>query len=156
MGRVWLAEDEVLRRSVALKQVVPSGWATEEPEVRARAIAEARAAARVDHVGAVRVYDLVEEDGLVWVVTELLSGRTLAQAMDAEGPLPISEVARVGVSLLDVLRATHQAGVVHRDVKPGNVYLCDGGRVVLIDFGIAWTTDDEWSVPSGAFVGSPA
>jgi serine/threonine protein kinase len=157
MGMVWLAEDEVLRRPVALKQLGPHRPVSEELREAAhtRALSEARAAARVDHTGAVRVYDLVEED-LPWIVMELLSGRTLKDAVAAEGPLPVSEVTRLGLRLLDALQAIHRAGVVHRDVKPSNVYLCGGDRVVLGDFGIAWTAGDGSTVPDGEFAGSPA
>jgi serine/threonine protein kinase len=86
---------------------------------------------------------------------EPLSGRTLQEALRADGPLPVDEVTRVGVGLLDVLRATHRAGLVHRDVKPGNVHLCDGGRIVLTDFGVACTLETAASA-NGAFAGSPA
>jgi serine/threonine protein kinase len=158
MGLVWLARDEMLHRPVALKQVVVQGVVPGEARTAAlgHALGEARAAARVDHAGVVRIHDVVEADGLVWVVMELLSGRTLREALDADGPLPVGEVTRVGLCLLDALRATHAAGVVHRDVKPGNVYLCDGGRVVLTDFGIARATDDESTLAGGEFIGSPA
>lgn len=158
MGLVWLAEDEVLRRPIALKQLVPHPPVSEEllTTARARALSEARATARVDHVGAVRIYDLVEDDGLPWIVMELLSGRTLKDVVAAEGPLPAGEVARIGLRLLDSLQAAHRAGVVHRDVKPGNVYLCDAGRVVLADFGIASTAGDDATLTDGEFAGSPA
>ena len=158
MGLVWLARDEVLHRSVALKQVMVHGVVPGETQAAAvgHALGEARAAARVDHAGVVTIHDLVEDDGLVWVVMELLSGRTLREALDTDGPLPVGEVTRVGLCLLDALRATHEAGIVHRDVKPGNVYLCDGGRVVLTDFGVARATDDESTIASDEFIGSPA
>ena len=93
----------------------------------------ARAATRVDHIGAVRIYDIVQEEGWPWIVMEPLPGRTLQQALDTAGPLPVRQVTRVGLRLVDVLDATHRAGIVHRDVKPGNVHLCGGGRVVLAD-----------------------
>ncbi|HET6294741.1 MAG TPA: serine/threonine-protein kinase [Kribbella sp.] len=154
MGRVWLADDEVLRRRVALKEVVLSGLVSED--AHASALSEARAAARLDHVGAVRIHDLVEDpDGNPWIVMELLSGRTLAQALQAEGSLPVAEVRRIGLQLLDVLEAVHRAGLLHRDVKPANVFLCDDGRVVLTDFGIACTVDDT-TLPPGGLAGSPA
>src|SRR5262245_12767098 len=107
MGRVWLADDSLLDRQVALKQIV----------VGETALAEARALARVDHPGVVRVHDLVEDGGEPWIVMELLSGRTLAAAL-AAGPLPIAEVVRIALHLLDALQAVHRAGLVHRDVKP--------------------------------------
>ena len=158
MSRVWLAEDEVLRRPVAIKQVMRSGPVPrkEHAAIRVCALREARAAARVHHIGAATVYDVVEDAGLVWIVLEPLSGRTLEQAIAADGPRPVGEVARLGLRLLDVLQAIHASGVVHHDVKPGNVFLCDDGRVVLTDFGIACTPDDESMVQSDEFVGSPA
>jgi serine/threonine protein kinase len=157
MGRVWLAEDEKLLRPVALKQVLLNGL--ESAELRAAAWAsafrEARAAARVDHIGAVRIHDIVGENRCPWIVMEPLSGQTLQEALNAMGPLPVDQVTRVGLRLLDVLQATHRAGVVHLDVKPGNVHLCDDGRVVLTDFGIACAMDDAPS-ETGTFAGSPA
>jgi serine/threonine protein kinase len=157
MGRVWLADDEVLDRVVALKQVVLMGL--EDAAMRAAAwecaLNEARAAARLDHVGVVRIYDLVEENLCPWIVMELLSGQTLRQALNTAGPLPAGPVTRIGLCLLDVLEAAHRVGIVHRDVKPGNVHLCDGGRVVLADFGIACTTNDV-TPATGEFIGSPA
>ncbi|MDP9219957.1 MAG: serine/threonine protein kinase [Actinomycetota bacterium] len=158
MGQVWLAEDEVLDRPVALKQFNLSDQASDRTRkaARVRALNEARAAARVDHIGAVKIHDVVNDDGHPWMVMEVLSGRTLAAALDAEGPLPIDQVTRLGLGLLDVLQATHRAGIVHRDVKPANVHLCEGGRVVLADFGIARTMDDGSTVPGDELAGSPA
>jgi serine/threonine protein kinase len=158
MGRVWLAEDEVLNRLVAVKQFNLSDQASDltRKAVRVQALNEARAAARVDHIGAVKIHDVVKEDGCPWIVMEMLSGRTLAAALAADGPLPIDQATTIGLGLLDVLQATHRAGIVHRDVKPANVHLCDGGRVVLMDFGIARTLDDGATVSSGLLAGSPA
>jgi serine/threonine protein kinase len=158
MGRVWRAEDEVLDRFVAVKQFTVSGQASDETRKAARvhALNEARGAARVDHVGAVKIHDVVKEDGCPWIVMELLSGRTLTAALEAEGPLPIDQVTDLGLGLLDVLLATHRAGIVHRDVKPANVHLGDDGRVVLMDFGIARTIAGGSTVSSGLLAGSPA
>jgi serine/threonine protein kinase len=158
MGRVWLAEDEVLDRLVAVKQFNLSDQASDvtRKAARVQALNEARAAARVDHVGAITIHDVVKEDGCPWIVMEMLSGRTLAAALDADGPLPIDQVAKTGLGLLDVLQAAHRAGIIHRDVKPSNVHLCDDGRVVLMDFGIARTIDDGCTVSSGLLAGSPA
>jgi serine/threonine protein kinase len=145
MGRVWRAEDELLGREVALKQVI----------VTETALGEARALARLDHPGIVRVHDLVEDGGEPWIVLELLTGRTLAATL-AGGPLPVAEVARIALRVLDALQAVHRAGLVHRDVKPANIQLCDDGRVVLTDFGISSALDDETTMPSGGMAGSPA
>jgi serine/threonine protein kinase len=110
----------------------------------------------VDHSGAVKIHDVVREDGHPWIVMEMLAGRTMDAALDADGPLPIEQVASIGTALLDVLQATHRAGIVHRDVKPSNVHLGDDGRVVLMDFGIARSVDDGCTVSSGLLAGSPA
>ncbi len=150
MGRVWLAEDEVLGQLVAVKQYRPG------PTAAWRARDEARAAALVDHAGSVRVHGLVPHGDLPWLVMEPLSGRTLADRLDDEGPLPVGEVARLGLRLLEALTAVHQAGVVHCDVKPGNVQLCADGRVVLTDFGIARLAGHPPVLPDRTFVGSPA
>jgi eukaryotic-like serine/threonine-protein kinase len=157
MGRVCFADDELLDRPVAVKQLLLHGL--EPAEMRAQAWAhalrEARAAARVDHIGAVRIYDVVQEEGWPWIVMEPLPGRTLQQALNAAGPLPVRQVTRVGLRLVDVLEATHRAGIVHRDVKPGNVHLCGGGRVVLTDFGIASALENAAPAPD-KFLGTPA
>jgi serine/threonine protein kinase len=158
MGAVWLAEDEALHRPVAVKQLVLSGSATDEERraARARLLREARLAARVDHSGTVRVYDVAEDTSDPWIVMEALPGRTLQAALRDQGPLPVGLVTTVGLCLLDALRSTHRAGIVHRDVKPGNVQLCGGPRVVLTDFGIASTAGDGSGASTGRIVGSPA
>lgn len=145
MGRVWLADDDLLARVVAIKQVF----------VGDTALPEARALARINHPGVVRVHDFFEHDSDPWIVMELLTGRTLCAAM-GNSRLPVAEVARIGVRLLDALAAVHAAGVVHGDIKPANVQLCDDGRVVLTDFGIASAVDDESTMPNGGMAGSPA
>jgi serine/threonine protein kinase len=157
MGVVWLAKDELLDRTVALKEVVASHGASED--VRERMLREARAAARLDHPGAVRIYDVVDEDDHStppWIVMEVLTGRTLKDAVNADGPLSPRRVAEIGVALVDAIAAAHRAGILHRDVKPGNVQLCEDGRVVLTDFGIASIAGDSSITRTGDIVGSPA
>jgi serine/threonine protein kinase len=158
MGRVWLAEDELLHRPVALKQLVlrDAESAKTGGAPQTRALDEARAAARVNHDGAVRILDVVREDDLPWIVMEPLSGRTLAETLEAEGPLSIGQVTHVGLRLLDTLEAIHQAGIVHCDIKPANVHVCADGRVVLVDFGIACVADADSDGPTCAFAGTPA
>jgi serine/threonine protein kinase len=121
-----------------------------------RMVREARAAARLDHASAVRVYDVVDDGDEPWLVMEVLSGRTLSEAINADGPLEERRVAEIGLSLLNALTAAHGAGILHRDVKPSNVQLCDDGRIVLTDFGIAHVVGDASITQTGDIVGSPA
>jgi eukaryotic-like serine/threonine-protein kinase len=157
MGRVWLAEDELLHRPVALKQDIVSdptsdGWHRTPP---GRLLIEACAAASVNHKGAVTIYDVVTDDSRTWIVMEPLSGRTLAESITMEGSLSIARVTHIGLRLLDVLMAAHRVGILHCDVKPANVHLCDDGRVVLTDFGIACSMLDEASDRTQMLAGSP-
>jgi serine/threonine protein kinase len=132
MGEVWLAHDEVLQRAVALKCV-----ADREGDESPNVLREARAAAAIAHPGVVRVHDvLTGADGL-WIVMEALPGPTLSTAIRDRGRLPADEVVRIAHRLLSALQAIHAADLVHRDVKPSNVQLCDVDRVVLTDFGLS-------------------
>ncbi|RKS71771.1 serine/threonine protein kinase [Actinomadura pelletieri DSM 43383] len=157
MGRVWLARDRTLGREVAVKEVaLPPGLDEAQVErTYARTFREARSAARLDHPGIVTVHDVVEEDGRPWIVMRLVRAESLDKLIACEGPLPPQRVAAIGADLLDALRAAHTAGVVHRDVKPGNVLL-PPDRAVLTDFGIATVAGDETLTQAGAIVGSPA
>lgn len=158
MATVWLAEDELLRRPVAIKEVQfpPGLHGVELERLRERTLREARTAARLTHPNAVRIYDVVEDDGRPCIVMERLDGETLADRIRREGPLPPAEVARVGLAVLDALDTAHAAGIVHRDVKPSNVVLGGDGRVTLTDFGIAVTAGDPSLTTTGLLVGSPA
>ncbi|NGO12089.1 serine/threonine protein kinase [Streptomyces sp. HC44] len=156
MGRVWRAADELLDRPVAVKELRLDAAGTEELEVRReRALREARASARIDHPNVVRVYDVAEEDDRLWIVMELVEAPSLAQTVVDHGPLDVRETARIGLALAEALRRVHTAGVLHRDIKPGNVLLGQGGRVVLTDFGIAALQDAQGLTQAGVIVGSP-
>ncbi|MGI5321042.1 serine/threonine-protein kinase [Actinomadura nitritigenes] len=157
MGTVWKARDEVLGRDVAVKELLapPHLDAQARDEANARALREARAAARLDHPAIIKVHDVVEADDRPWIVMELLTGRSL-DAVLKDGPLPPGRAARIGLAVLDALRAAHAQGVLHRDVKPANVFDCDDGRIVLTDFGIASVAGDISLTRPGALVGSPA
>ncbi|MEV1146910.1 serine/threonine-protein kinase, partial [Micromonospora sp. NPDC049799] len=158
MGRVWRARDEVLHREVAVKQVVPPSWLTddERDELRSRALREARTAARIDHPNVVRVYDVVRVGDSPWIVMEYVPSRTLQDVLDADGPLPPDRAAAVGLALLAGLRAAHTAGVLHRDVKPQNVLVAHDGRVLLTDFGLAvFDGGDGAMTRPGMVLGSP-
>jgi hypothetical protein len=162
MGTVWRAEDLVLGREVAVKEVsFPHGLSDEDREVlRERTRREARAAARLDHPSAVTVYDVVEQDGSPYLVMELVEARTLAEVVRSDGPLPPAQAAEVGLAVLGALEAAHAQGIVHRDVKPGNVLLRTGAtgvsRVVLTDFGIATSAGDSSITSTGLLLGSPS
>ncbi|WP_432126347.1 serine/threonine-protein kinase [Streptomyces sp. bgisy082] len=136
-GTVWRALDETSGHEVALKESrVPPGLpADEAPPLHARRERGARAVARVSHPSVVRVLDVVSEDGRPWVATELVRGLTLAETLEAGGPLPSREAARVGAEVLAGLRAARDAGVPHRDVEPEDVILANDGRVVVTGFG---------------------
>jgi tRNA A-37 threonylcarbamoyl transferase component Bud32 len=157
MGRVWLARDEMLDRDVAVKEFVPPEWMTdaERDRLRVRTLREARSAARLNHPHVVRIYDVVHADDLPWIVMEYVPSRSLYQVIVQDGPLPPLAVARIGLDVLDALTAAHDAGVLHRDVKPHNVLIGHDGRVVLTDFGLATFVDDGMVTGPGLIVGSP-
>ena len=158
MGAVWRARDELLNRDVAVKEIVwPAQLDAEEREMaRRRAVREAQLAARVRHPNVVGVYDIVEEGDRPSIVMELVPFRTLRDAVAEDGPMTPAEAARVGLSVLAALRAVHEVGVVHRDVKPANILLGPDGRVVLADFGIAKAADSPALTISGVLLGSPS
>jgi hypothetical protein len=158
MGTVWRGHDTRLGRDVAVKEVVlpPSLPDGERRVLRERTFREARVAARLHHPCAVEVYDVVEAGDHPCLVMELVEARTLAEVVRDGGPLAPREAARVGLALLGALDAAHRAGVLHRDVKPGNVLVTHAGRVVLSDFGIATSVDDVRVTSTGLLLGSPA
>ncbi|WP_171991105.1 serine/threonine-protein kinase [Streptomyces sp. JHA26] len=156
MGRVWRAHDEVLHRAVAVKELTAAHYVSESDQaiLLARTRSEARAAARINHSAVVTVHDVLEHDGRPWIVMELVEGRSLADAVKDDGHVEPREAARIGLWVLRALRAAHTAGVLHRDVKPGNVLLADDGRVLLTDFGIAQIEGDSTITRTGEVVGS--
>src|SRR3954454_8640466 len=158
MGVVWAAQDELLQRPVAVKEVrFPLTIDEEEREtLRERTMREARTAARLDNPCAVRVFDVCEDDQQPFIVMEQLIGRTLSDLIKKDGPLAPARAAEIGLCLLDALAAAHAAGIVHRDVKPGNIIVGDDGRVTLTDFGIASTAGDPSITSTGLLLGSPA
>ncbi|MCP2335077.1 serine/threonine-protein kinase [Actinomadura rupiterrae] len=158
MGTVWRARDLTLHREVAVKEVVlPPGLSDGERDVLyERTLREARASARLSHPAVVVVHDVVEEDMRPWIVMELVLAPSLQDVLDRDGVLPHRRVAEIGVQMLGALRHAHSKGILHRDVKPSNVLLCDSGRVVLTDFGIAQMEGDATLTQTGLVMGSPA
>ncbi|MEU4845264.1 serine/threonine-protein kinase [Streptomyces gilvosporeus] len=156
MGTVWRVQDEVLGRQVALKRlhVQPHLSDGELATLYERMRREARSAARIVHPNVVVVHDVVDDGGRPCVVMEYVPAVTLGDVLKQRGSIPPEEAARIGLGMLAALRAAHAAGVLHRDVKPGNVMLGAEDRVVLTDFGIAMTADTSTLTKTGEMVGS--
>ncbi|MFI9625377.1 protein kinase [Streptomyces sp. NPDC052042] len=156
MGKVWRAHDEVLHRTVAVKELTAGQYAAEADRavLHARTQKEARAAARITHPGVVTVHDVIEYDNRPWIVMQYVDGPSLADSVKESGEVEPREAARIGLHVLGALRAAHTAGVLHRDVKPGNVLLAADGRVLLTDFGIAAIEGDSTITRTGELVGS--
>lgn len=156
MGKVWRAHDELLHRTVAVKELTAGLYVTQADRdvMHARTQKEARAAARIQHPAVVTVHDVLEHDDRPWIVMEYIDGPSLADAAKAAGRIEPREAARIGLHVLGALRAAHAVGVLHRDVKPGNVLLAKDGRVLLTDFGIAAIEGDSSITRTGEIVGS--
>ncbi|MFK8912185.1 serine/threonine-protein kinase, partial [Streptomyces sp. YS-3] len=158
MGKVWRAQDELLHRTVAVKELTAALYVAEADRVvlHARTQKEARAAARITHPGVVTVHDVLDHDNRPWIVMQYVDGPSLADAVKASetGRIEAREAARIGLHVLGALRAAHAAGVLHRDVKPGNVLLARDSRVLLTDFGIAAIEGDSTITRTGELVGS--
>lgn len=157
-GRVWRARDETLDVDVAIKELrlLPGMSPAEQTERLARATREARNAARLrKHENIVAIHDVVDEDGLPWIVMELVDGRSLNEDVEANGPLPPDRAAALARALLTAIGAAHREGVVHRDLKPANVMIAEDGKVLLTDFGTAVHHTDTTLTATGMFIGSP-
>jgi hypothetical protein len=152
MGIVWRGRDELLDRDVAVKEVRA---AAESDSIYQRTLREAKAAARLNHPGVVTVFDVVEEDRSPWIVMELVHARSLDRLIAEDGPLRPLQAAQVGEQLLSALECAHAAGVLHRDVKPGNVLVAADNTVKLTDFGIATYPGDPALTQVGMVFGTP-
>ena len=155
MGVVWRAQDEVLRRTVAVKQLlVQSG--VDGAEASARAMREGRIAARLQHPNAVTVYDAADVNGSPWLVMEFVPAPSLATVLAKRGKLASGEVIRLGAQIASALAMAHANGIVHRDVKPGNVLLAEDGTAKITDFGISRANDEAVLTATGLVCGTPA
>ena len=152
MASVYAGTDRRLQREVAVKLLHPDMAA--RPDVRRRFEAEARAAAGLAHPTVVAVFDTGEHDGVPYIVMERLPGGTLAELLGA-GPLAPERVKRIAGDVLGALGTAHAAGIVHRDVKPGNILICDDGSAKVADFGIATRVDAD-PTSAGHLIGTPA
>lgn len=162
MGAVWLARDTLLHRDVAVKQVIATADLDleEAQAIRERTMREGRNAAKLTHAHSIAMYDVALEGGEPWLVMEFFPSRSLAQAMNIAECLPALEVAQIGTQVADALATAHEAGIIHRDVKPGNILVADQGRdlgiVKISDFGIARAKGDTGDEDSGVITGTPA
>ncbi|MBJ8345613.1 serine/threonine-protein kinase [Antrihabitans sp. YC2-6] len=158
MGVVWLAHDNRLDRMVAVKQLLltPGLSAAAAEEANHRALREGRIAARLHHPHAIAVYDVAEEDGMPWLIMEYLQSRSLADMLEETGPIGHIETAAIGAQVASALAASHEAGIVHRDVKPANILIGDNGSVKITDFGISRATGDVTVTATGMVAGTPA
>ncbi|MGW0006259.1 serine/threonine-protein kinase [Nocardia grenadensis] len=158
MGVVWRALDIRLQRTVAVKQVLLGPNLTEQQtsEARKRALREGRIAARLHHPNAISVFDVAEEDGQPWLVMEYMNAPSLASRLNLDGTMCPLEVAGLGAQAAAALAAAHDAGIVHRDVKPANLLVGDDGTVKITDFGISRATGDVTVTATGFLAGTPA
>ncbi|MEV6207266.1 protein kinase [Kitasatospora sp. NPDC051914] len=156
MGTVWRAHDPALERDVALKEMRSTGH--DDPEraaqMRERALREAKALARINHPGAVTIYEVVDDQPYPWLVMEFVDGTPL-DALLRGGALAPVQAARIGADVLSALRAAHATGILHRDVKPANVLIRPDGSAVLTDFGIAALQGSRTLTTTGDLIGSP-
>lgn len=158
MGTVWSAYDEHLQRPVAIKEVrLPGGFPeSAASQLRERTLREARAIAMLAHPNVIVLHDVASAGGEPFVVMELLSGRSVADLVAAHGPLSSSQAAGVADAVAAALETAHHAGITHRDVKPSNVLLGEGGQIKLTDFGIARNVSEDTMTGTGVMLGSPA
>ncbi|EHR52211.1 serine/threonine protein kinase [Saccharomonospora marina XMU15] len=158
MGIVWRATDEQLGRAVAIKQMSlhPGSEEALTEQAVQRATREARVAARLRHPHAVTVYDVVRHDGKPCLVMEFLSSRSLAAVLAEQGRLPASSVALIAKQIAGALAAAHEEGIVHRDVKPGNILITAEDTAKIVDFGVSRATGEATVTDAGTIVGTPA
>jgi hypothetical protein len=162
MGAVWRGTDELLNRTVAVKELIVAGapavghGADAAEESRQRLLREGRIGARLQHAHVIGMFDVVVHDDRPWLVMEYLPSRSLAAVLAEKGPMEPKDAAAIGRQVADGLAAAHAAGVIHRDIKPGNILLAEDGRAKISDFGVSRAVDDVQLTRTGMIAGTPA
>jgi serine/threonine-protein kinase len=154
MGRVYKARDPMIDRTVAIKTLGVDLDAAQLEEFKERFFREARTAGRVSHPNVVTIFDVGESDGVAFIAMEYVEGRTLREQLEGGAFLGVDEACRIAAQVANALAAAHKLGIVHRDVKPGNIMITAEGGVKLMDFGIA-RLPDGMRTKTGLLVGSP-
>ncbi|MFC4337131.1 serine/threonine-protein kinase [Salininema proteolyticum] len=155
-GSVWRGLDTTLQRDVAIKAVtLPAEIPAEErQQLIERSMREAQITAGISHPSVIRVFDVVQHEDVPWIVMELLQARSLAEILESDGPLPLRVSSKIGLALTGALQAAHEAGIIHRDIKPGNVLITADGRCILTDFGAAQQHSVSGGTAPGKVLGS--
>ena len=154
MGVVYLAEDEVLQRTVAIKMIALSGSEQERDTHEARFRQEARAAGKLSHPSIITIYDVGREGDTAFIAMELVEGRELRELI-RDGLVGPAQAIEIAALVADALAFAHQHGIVHRDIKPGNIMVLDDGRIKIMDFGIARLQEPTVKTQTGVLLGSP-
>jgi serine/threonine-protein kinase len=154
MGVVYLAEDESLQRQVAIKTLLLPDDPRDRQQLEARFRQEAKAAAGLNHPGIITIHDLGREGDWLYIAMELLQGTELRDRL-AQGPLPLDEALDIAAQVAAALAVAHARGIVHRDIKPGNIMLVGQGQAKIMDFGIARMQSSDVRTQSGTMMGSP-
>ena len=154
MGMVYKAEDPMLNRTVAVKTIIMSDDATERAEYEARFYQEAKATGGLNHPNLIMVHDIGREGDLVYMAMELLDGVELREVM-ARGRIPLSQALDIVAQVADGLHYAHDKGIVHRDIKPGNIMIGRNQRAKIMDFGIARMRVSDIKTQTGVMLGSP-
>ena len=153
MGAVYLAADRALDRMVAIKMLPPQ--LSDEPEIVARFQREARAIARLRHPNLMHIYTVGEHEGRPYFAMEYVKGSTLSSLIAKLGHIPPPQAAHVAAEVLSALDKVHQAGIVHRDIKAGNIMIDEDGRAILMDFGLARQEQDSRLTADHTILGTP-
>ena len=154
MGVVYRAEDPALGRAVAIKTITLTGTEQERAHFEARFLQEARAAGGTGHPAIITISDVGREGDVAFMAMELLEGRELRDLIRG-GSLAPSEAVEIAAQVAEALAVAHERGIIHRDVKPGNIMVLSDGRVKIMDFGIARLRDPDVKTATGMMLGSP-